>query len=141
MAKPEALFTTRFKKWLHKNMKGVHVAAYEIKVTEKKSIPFSAVSPHQIESLLAVSRGKFLYKIPDAGWQNPFDLLALAGARAYIILGFKVEKKYHVWQIDIHVWCDMVTHCEYIKRKSVDEKMLTEYHSKLDDWCEMIAVI
>jgi hypothetical protein len=139
MARPEAQFTTKFKKWLHAHgMTGVHAAAYEIKVTDKKSIPFNAVSPHQVESLLAVSRGKFIYKIPDAGWQNPFDMFALSGARAFIILGFKVGKKYNVWQVDIVVWLDM---CRNLDRKSVDEETLQEYHRNVADWCEMIAVI
>jgi hypothetical protein len=139
MVKHEALFTTKFKKWLHAyGIKGIHAAAYEIKVTDKKSIPFNAVSTHQLESLLAVSRGKFIYKIPDAGWQNPFDMFVLSGARAYIILAFKVGRKYNVWQVDIHVWMDMR---EKLGRKSVDEDILQEYHSKLDDWCELIAEI
>lgn len=138
MQKPEAKFTTRFKNWLYANSCSGHVgAAYEIKVTDKLSVPFTAVSPHQVASLLAVSNQEFVFKIPDAGWQNPFDLFTLRKAPAYIILAFKVNRKYRVWRIHVNMWVNIQKQCEQKGRKSVTQEILVEFF--LEDYCEIIA--
>jgi penicillin-binding protein-related factor A (putative recombinase) len=131
----EAGFTTRFKKWLaFKTSKdGVpFAAAYEIKVTDSKSIPFSAVKDHQIDALLAVKHGTFMYKIPDAGWQNPFDMFVMQKQPAYVVVAFTETKPTNVWLIDIDTFLLMRDSEE---SKSLNEKMLERYWSDNNDNC------
>jgi len=144
MIKREAQFTTKFKKWLHVQTEvrdKSYAAAMEIKVTEKKSIPFSAVSQHQVDALTAVRDGIFMYKIPDAGWQNPFDMLTMSGQKAYVILAFLTpRKKARVWFVDIRVFVTMVSNSKEVGVKSANEKLLEEYHLQYGDWCQMFEV-
>jgi hypothetical protein len=127
--KNEALFTTRFKKWLHAEVvkKGVEfAAAYEIKVTDTNSMPFSMVKDHQIEALLAVKNGTFMYKIPDAGWQNPFDMFVMQRQPAYVVVAFTDLKPMHVWVIDIETFVQIR---DTEDSKSINETILQRWDS------------
>lgn len=42
------------------------------------------LKPHQITALKQVENGKFLYKIPDMGRRNPFDIIYLGDADAIV---------------------------------------------------------
>lgn len=121
--KKEAVFTTRLRKWMRANAESLpQAAAYEIKVTEDKSIPFDAVSEHQLEALTAVRDGVFTYKIPDAGWQNPFDLFMLREQYAYVVLVFlKKREKASVWFVDVGVFKELQANSEH---KSLNESAL-----------------
>jgi len=121
--KKEAVFTTRLRKWMRANASSLpSAAAYEIKVTEDKSIPFDAVSEHQLEALTAVRDGVFTYKIPDAGWQNPFDLFLLREQYAYVVLVFlKKREKASVWFVDVGVFKELQANSEH---KSLNESAL-----------------
>ena len=48
------------------------------------------LKPHQLVALKKVENGKFLYKIPDMGQQNPFDYVCLGDADAIVCV---VDKK------------------------------------------------
>lgn len=125
MIKREAQFTTKFRKWLRGKVAAAAVA-YEIKITNGNSIPFSAVQEHQIGALKQVKHNFFSYKIPDAGWQNPFDLLILSGAESYVVLAYEhVDKpKYSFYIIDIDEFLRIQ---ELEERKSATEGMLEGY--------------
>lgn len=144
MIKREAQFTTKFKKWLRIQTEVQdkdYCAAMEIKVTEGKSIPFNAVSKHQVDALDAVRDGIFMYKIPDAGWQNPFDMLVMSGQKAYVIFAFLTpRKKARVWFIDIRVFVTMRENSKEVGVKSANEKLLQKYHEEYGDWCQMFEV-
>lgn len=132
--KREAKFTTRFKKWLSANselIKFPPAAAIEVKITNGKSIPFSAVKQHQVDALLSVEDGEFSYKLPDAGWQNPFDMLYMRRCSGYVVLAFEhvlPKKVVHFYIIPIHVFIDMQ---EDTFSKSVNEDMLYEQEIKM----------
>jgi len=130
--KREAQFTTKFRKWLQSREDAAHAAAYEIKVSTDKSIPFSAVKEHQVGALKQVKHGMFSQKIPDAGWQNPFDLFVLCKQEAYVVLAFlEPRKKTQVWIIDIDLFLRMQ---EVEDRKSMNYPMLAYYADTEPDY-------
>jgi len=118
-----------------------YAAAMEIKVTEGKSIPFNAVTKHQVEALNAVRDGIFMYKIPDAGWQNPFDMFVMSGQKAFVVLAFMTpRKKSRVWFIDIRVFTVMRDNSKEDGVKSANEKLLEKYHQEYGDWCQVFEI-
>jgi len=130
--KREAQFTTRFRKWLQSREDSPHAAAYEIKVTTDSSIPFSAVKEHQIGALEQVKHGMFSQKIPDAGWQNPFDLYVLCKQEAYVVVAFLTPRKpSQVWIIDIDFFLHMQ---ELEERKSMTVDMLQKWEDNEPDY-------
>ena len=84
--KKEANFQTKFNHWLKNVWK--KTGAFELKQCES-SLPFSSVVPHQIDALMAVRHSTFVYKIIDAGYQNPFDCFCLTEQPAYVVISFK----------------------------------------------------
>jgi len=92
----ERSFQTTFSHWL----KAVHKqsGAFELKVAKKESLPFSAVVDHQIQALENVRHGTFVFKIPDAGYQNPFDCFCFNTAPAWVVI--KYEKFFCLISID-----------------------------------------
>jgi len=143
MKKREALFTTKLKKYIRaeaKKDKQPLSVAYEIKVTTSKSIPFDAVTEHQMKALLAVREGLFMYKIPDAGWQNPFDMFLMSQQEAYIVLAFlEPRKKASVWFVDALVYRDIIEDNKGV-RKSSTETLLQKYSDEYDYWCRNVKV-
>lgn len=134
--KREAQFTTKFKKWLHVHSLIPSTGAYEVKITPNKRIAFDAVKKHQVESLLAVKLGKFIYKIPDAGWQNPFDVIMLAGQPAWVVLAFAVpQKKTATYIIDVELFIEMREEMEEVGVKSCSQELLDKYTEKYPELC------
>lgn len=84
MQKREAKHQIYFNHWLKNVYKKSLV--YEIKQTTTNSLLFSAVVDHQIEALLAVRHGSFVFKIPDCGFQNPFDGFCFNEEPAYVVI-------------------------------------------------------
>lgn len=128
MKKREAEFTTRFKKWLRSRPRRSFSAAYELKVTTGKSIPFSAVQPHQVDALLQVKENFFMFKIPDAGYQNPFDMFVMDGQEAYVVFAFLTEREpARVWIIDINMFVTIRENQNQLGIKSANEDCLAFY--------------
>src|SRR3990167_3383382 len=97
MKKIEQKFTTEFRKWLMVNLK--QTGAYEIKIAHGKSLPFASVKEHQIQALYHAKHGTISFKIPDCGFQNPFDLFQLVQVPAYIVVRFE-SKNFYFLDID-----------------------------------------
>lgn len=97
MHKREQIFQSYFSKWL----KNVHKAsgAFELKVATGNRLPFSAVQPHQILALENVRHGTFVFKIPDAGYQNPFDCFSFTRSPAWVVI--KYERFFCLIAIDV----------------------------------------
>ena len=75
-----------FNKWVKNVYK--KTACFELKKATGDSLPFCAVVPHQVEALQNASNGVLVYKIPDVGYQNPFDSFCLAGVPAYVVIKY-----------------------------------------------------
>lgn len=76
-----------FNQWVRNVYK--KTAAFELKLCKGKSMPFSAVQDHQIAALQAASDKGLVYKIPDAGYQNPFDCFSLFRVPAFVVIKYE----------------------------------------------------
>lgn len=79
-------FQIKFNHWLKNVYK--QTGAFELKITKTDSLPFSAVKQHQLDALLNAKKGVFVFKIPDCGYQNPFDTFCLTGVPAFIVIKY-----------------------------------------------------
>ena len=84
--KNEAKFQTKFNHWVKNVYK--QTAAFALKQTTTNSIPFSSVVPHQVLALSHARNGTLVFKIPDAGYQNPFDSFCLSHVPAFVVIKF-----------------------------------------------------
>lgn len=86
MKKREANFQTMFNHYV----KSVHkkTGAFELKQTKGSSLPFASVMPHQVSALNQAKNGVMVFKIPDCGYQNPFDGFCLANVPAYVVIKY-----------------------------------------------------
>lgn len=91
-------FQTEFCKWAKYNIK--ETAAFELKFTRSLSLPFSDVQEHQINALYNAKHHYLIHKIPDAGYQNPFDCFFLKGCNAYVVIMFTKQKTFYLIDID-----------------------------------------
>ena len=116
MLKKEQQFTTKLQKWLRYNWK--ESSAFEVKVArDGKRFPYKELYSHQIRALLRVKKS-FVYKIPDLGSQNPFDVFTLYNTGAYVILKFIRRGNKTFYVIDIE---DFISHRDKSKAKSITE--------------------
>lgn len=83
--KREAKFNTTFNHWLKHVYK--KTAVFELKQCDT-SLPFSAVVEHQRQALLNTRHGTLVYKIPDVGFQNPYDVVCLTEIPSYVVIKF-----------------------------------------------------
>lgn len=96
--KREAKFNTTFNHWLKNVYKRTGV--FELKQCDT-SLPFSSVVSHQIAALEAVRHSTLVFKIPDAGYQNPFDCFCMTEQPAYVVI--KYTKGVCIIPIDVFV--------------------------------------
>ena len=115
--KREANFNTYFNKWLKNVYK--KTGAFELKQTKTNSIAFNAVVPHQVDSLWYAKNGVLVYKIPDAGFQNPFDCFCMTCTPAYVVIKYPE----FFCLIDIDDWINEV---ERSDRKSLTSERAKE---------------
>ena len=112
-------FQVKFSLWAKHNLD--ESCAFELKIEKGNALPFSALAVHQKENLLAVKHGSplsFVWKIMDAGYQNPFDGFVLCDASAWIAVMFYSRGCKKFYLIDIDAWCK--------EEETSDRKSLTE---------------
>lgn len=101
--KREANLTPSILKWFREN--GPSCCAIEIKVTDKKRIPKSALLPHQKQALMDVYRGGIVYKLTDeARREQPFDAFKLAFAKGFVVACFTGAGARVCKVIDVREW-------------------------------------
>lgn len=122
MIKREQKLTTLFLKWASVNFR--HTFAFEVKQTQDKSIPFSSLAPHQKRALMIAKHGFFKWKIPDAGYQNPFDGFCLYKTEAYVVVFF--GSNFYIIDIDIWIHEQAIS-----KRRSLTSKRAIEIAQKV----------
>lgn len=115
--KREANFQITFNHWLKNVYK--RTGAFELKQTKTDSIPFSSVEVHQIQALQAVRHSTFVFKIPDAGYQNPYDCYCMTEQPAYVVI--KYPESFCLITID-----QFVLESEQSKRRSLTSKRARE---------------
>lgn len=108
--KKEADFQTKFGRWSKFN--NVPTGAYELKLSKKSSMPFSAVAEHQLMSLQAVKHNQFYFKIPDATYcKLPFDCFIfnsqyLGAPKAMVVICYYLnrgDKEFFMIDIDVFI--------------------------------------
>lgn len=109
-------FQTKFNHWANHRLN--ETAAFELKFAKEKSLAFSRLEEHQRNALFQTKHNKILYKIPDAGYSNPFDGFMLAKANAYVVVMFYVHGQKKFYMIDIDAWIN--------EEKTSTRKSLTE---------------
>lgn len=86
MKKREAKYQTLFNKYLRKT--GM-LGYFELKQTKAKSIPWSAIQPHQLAGLLAAREGGLVWKLSDEDQRRkPFDCFSVPALEAYVVVFF-----------------------------------------------------
>lgn len=93
---------------------------YKHSATPTAAIPFSDLSAHQKRNLLSVKQRKLYFKIPDAGWENPFDAFVLSAALAYVVVSWDGKECYF---IDIEDWAE--------EEERASRKSLTQARAKV----------
>lgn len=113
----EFTFQTAFIKWAKHNFP--FSAAFELKICKGKSLPFSAVKPHQLEGLLTVGR-KLVYKISDdSREQKPFDCFVMTECPGYVVIYFYKRGNKAFYMIEISEW---LSYENISSRKSITEE-------------------
>lgn len=74
--------TTLWTHWLR--VYGNETAVYELKICKEKSLPFSRLEEHQLQALYMAKHAQVIFKLPDCGFQNPFDLAHWKFVKAYV---------------------------------------------------------
>lgn len=84
-----------------------HSCAVEIKVCKKETFSFSSLLPHQERALWLANGEKGIYfKIPDCGYQNPFDgfIMKSIDAGIAIVFNTSIRGEKECWFIPIEKW-------------------------------------
>lgn len=105
MAYREKDFQTEFGKWSKHRWPGS--AVFELKLARGNSLPFSALEEHQRYALHAVKHARVYHKLPDTGYQNPFDCVVLETMPAYVVVQYlesATRRPTFFYLIDIDVW-------------------------------------
>ncbi len=93
MRQAEKDFQSWFGKWLKSRWQ--HTGAFELKSVDT-SLPFSALPDHQIEGLLHAKHEKIYMKLPDVGFQMPFDCFILASVPAWVVVRYSSGNWYTI---------------------------------------------
>lgn len=128
----ESNIQTLFGKYLKKE-KLKRTMVFELKICKGTSMPFDAVSDHQIKGLEQAGTGLY-HKISDSpiykGMKTrftrpkPFDCLWIAGAVGYVaIIFYKPRKTKKLYLINVYRF---TAKKESVERKSITEEMAEE---------------
>lgn len=80
-------------------------AAIEIKLCKGTSLSFSALAEHQEKALWHAKHSVLVFKIPDMGYQNPFDAFLLKETLGMVVVVFYEPRKLcEAYFIDIDAW-------------------------------------
>lgn len=94
--------------------------AIEVKLARGSSLSFSALAEHQEHALLLASNDGMAWKIPDCGFQNPFDAFTFKNTAAYVVVIFPPTAYF----VPIEAWCAAQ---EKTTRKSCTIPMAVDY--------------
>ena len=112
----ERQLTAKVLKWARENIP--HSCAIEVKLARGKSISFHVLAEHQEHALMLATGDGMCFKIPDGGWQNPFDGFVLKNEIAYVAVIFSPR----IYYIPIWRWNE--------ERSTSSRKSLTEDRAK-----------
>lgn len=114
-------FQTAFNRWCKYKYQGSGV--FELKLVKGRSLPFNALEEHQKRALFLTQTSQIIHKIPDAGYQNPFDSFKLEKIPAWVVVMFYERGKKDFYLVSIDAWIE--------EEKSSPRKSLTEDRAKI----------
>ncbi len=120
MSYQERDFQTDFNKWCKHFID--FSAVFELKASKSNSLPFNSLKEHQANALYACKNNKIVWKIPDAGFQNPFDSFVLKEVHAYVVVMFNTKSD-DFYMIPIENW---TKEAESSERKSITKEKAQE---------------
>lgn len=114
-------FQIKFNRWAAHHLK--ENAVFELKLEKGKSLAFNRLEEHQRNALFLSKHEKIIFKIPDAGYQNPFDSFMMAEVNAYVVVMFyqRGQKKFYMIPID-----EWIAEEQVGGRKSLTEERAAE---------------
>ena len=95
----EKNFQRKFNQWLELTWNKDVSARFELKFIKTKRLNFKSSLPdHQIRAL---SAKRHIFKIPDTGYQNPYDCYHISG-KGYLVIQFykRGEKAFYMIEIE-----------------------------------------
>lgn len=115
----EKNFQTLFNRWAKHFIN--FTSAFELKISKGKSLPYKNLEEHQLNTLYYAKHNKVIYKIPDAGFTNPFDSFVLYKTLAFVVVMFHAKQDFF-YMIDIDDWIN--------QRENSDRKSITIEEAK-----------
>jgi sulfur transfer protein SufE len=117
-------FQSLFTKWI-RDTEFRSSAAWELKISKRSAMPFSAVQEHQINKLMQAKHDCVYIKHPDSAMGfKPFDASQVCFGLAYVVILFyepRKPKKMH--------WIDIDRFIE--EKKTSPRKSLTKERSEI----------
>jgi len=86
MQKTEAKKTIKLIHYLKSAECPIGTCAIEVKVMKGNRFYLAAIKEHQLNALKNTKRFKIVFKIPDFGAQNPFDVFCLEEEPAFVVV-------------------------------------------------------
>jgi len=123
----EAKLTSKLNKWCKATFPQLFpnkTVAIEVKQC-KTSLSYNAVQEHQELALFNAKHTHLLWKIPDCGFQNPFDVIYVSNALAFVVIYYEINKTFCFIDID-----DFQKEKALSKRKSLSAQRALEISSR-----------
>ncbi|NTU69314.1 hypothetical protein HGB13_00580 [bacterium] len=120
MTKHEAKFCTKLEKWLIHNLKETCFIEAKISMGDEPFNFKSGFKPHQLNNLINIRRGPFVYKISDLDqMEKPLDMFYAYKAVSYVAMQWVRPKNKVFYLIEP---AEIVKLIE-LGKKSIDEKV------------------
>ena len=122
----EKNFQSKFMRWIEAYWHTDKSARFELKfvdLSKNKRLNFKNSLPdHQRRAL---SAKRHMFKIPDAGYQNPYDCYHITG-KGYLVIQFWKPRCDHFYMVEIEKILSMIETGE----KSIDEETCVRFGIK-----------
>ncbi|MCL5071852.1 MAG: hypothetical protein M1308_13315 [Actinobacteria bacterium] len=97
MEKLEQKMTTKLIHYLKSDICPLGTCAIEVKIMRGNTFRLNQIAEHQINALHLTKHHQIVWKIPDAGFSNPYDIIKISEQEAYVA----IIKDKQVFFIDI----------------------------------------
>jgi penicillin-binding protein-related factor A (putative recombinase) len=120
----ECNMQTLFSRWIQENPP-TESAVFELKICKQKSLPYSRIEEHQLESLYNAKHSFSYHKLSDMSREKkPYDCYIVVGVKAFLVVWFykpREAKEFIFIDIDI-----LLSEISLSPRKSLTEERAKE---------------
>jgi len=107
MTKREQAYTTKFIKAIKDGHISFPAGPIEVKMARGKRVYRKQFATHQIHALHIAATGTLAWKIPDAGFANPFDIMLYEKAPTWVLAVFEESRYYLVDAVHFFAMCEI----------------------------------